>query len=104
MHRYRIEATPSTDADVEGAFDWYESEEPGLIIELLTELQSTYDRIADGPFGYQEIRPDVRRALLRRFPYGVYFSVMGDLRCGIGSAAYRERPRGMAKAPDVKAF
>jgi hypothetical protein len=36
------------------------------------------NRILDGPFKYQELRSGIRRALTRRFPYGVYFSVEDD--------------------------
>jgi hypothetical protein len=35
--RYRIEAEPSVDADIEAAFQWYESEEPGLGFEFVDE-------------------------------------------------------------------
>jgi plasmid stabilization system protein ParE len=60
-------------------FYWYEAEEPGLGIEFLDELRAAYDRIAEGPFKYQELRSGVRRALTRRFPYSIYFSVEGDV-------------------------
>jgi plasmid stabilization system protein ParE len=30
-------------------------------------------------FGYQDLRLGIRRALLRRFPYAVYFAVDGDV-------------------------
>ena len=43
------------------------------------ELRATYDRIADGPLAYQDLRSGIRRALLRRFPYAVYFAVDGDV-------------------------
>ena len=48
---------------------------PGL--EFLDELRATYHRVAAGPFGHQDLRSGVRRALLRRFPYAVYFAVSG---------------------------
>jgi len=32
-------------------------------------------RIADSPFKYQDLRSGIRRALVRRFPYAVYFAV-----------------------------
>ena len=32
-------------------------------------------RIIDHPFGYQDLRSGIRRALTLRFPYAVYFSV-----------------------------
>ena len=78
MKRHAIEAEPAVEADVEAAFDWYEGEEPGLGFEFLEELRAAYHRILDHPFGYQELRSGIRRALTRRFPYAVYFAVEGE--------------------------
>jgi len=78
VKRYAIEAEIAVEADVEAAFDWYEGEEPGLGFEFLEELRAAYERIVDHPFGYQDIRSGIRRALTRRFPYAVYFSVEGE--------------------------
>lgn len=77
MKRYAIEAETAVEADVEAAFDWYEGEEPGLGFEFLEELRAAYHRILEHPFGYQDLRSGIRRALTRRFPYAVYFSVEG---------------------------
>jgi plasmid stabilization system protein ParE len=76
---YRLLSEPSADLDVEAAFDWYEDERPGLGMEFLGELRAAYNRIAGGPHGYQDLRLGIRRALLRRFPYAVYFAVDGDV-------------------------
>jgi len=77
--RYRIDAEPSVDADIEAAFDWYEGEEPGLGFEFVDELRHAYRRILDGPFKYQELRSGVRRSITRRFPYAIYFSVEDEV-------------------------
>jgi len=76
---YRLVAEPRADLDVAATFDWYEKEEAGLGQEFLAELRATYDRVADGPLAYQDLRSGIRRALLRRFPYAVYFAVEGDV-------------------------
>jgi plasmid stabilization system protein ParE len=76
---YRLVSEPSVDLDVEAAYEWYENERAGLGIEFLDELRATYNRIADGPLKYQELRGGIRRALLRHFPYAVYFAIDGDI-------------------------
>jgi len=76
---YRLISEPPVDIDVEAAFEWYENEQPGLGVEFLDELRSTYNRIGDGPLKYQELRGGIRRALLRRFPYAVYFAIEADI-------------------------
>lgn len=75
MTGQRLVSAPRADLDVEAAFEWYENERSGLGLEFLDELRATYDRIADGPLKYQLIRSGIRRALLQRFPYAVYFAV-----------------------------
>jgi len=75
VKQYAIEAERAVEADVEAAFNWYEGEEPGLGLEFLEELRAAYHRIVDHPLGYQDLRSGIRRALTRRFPYAVYFSI-----------------------------
>lgn len=79
MTEYRLVAEPRVDLDIAAAYQWYENEEPGLGVEFVDQLLATYDRIAIGPRQYQSLRSGIRRALLRRFPYAVYFAVEGDL-------------------------
>ena len=78
MSRYRLLSDVASDADIEAAFEWYESEQPGLGLEFLDEVRAAYARILDGPFKYQELRSGIRRAITRRFPYAIYFSVEDD--------------------------
>jgi len=52
---------------------------PGLGLEFLDEVRAAYTRILDGPLKYQELRSSIRRALTRRFPYAIYFSLENDL-------------------------
>ena len=78
MKRYSVRTAPAVEAYVEAAFDWYEGEEPELGFGFLEELRAAYQRILDHPFGYQELRSGIRRALTRRFPYAVYFAVEGE--------------------------
>ena len=75
MKQYRLEATPTVELDIEATFDWYEREEAGLGSQFLVELRAAYARILDHPFGYQDLRAGVRRALTRRFPHAIYFSI-----------------------------
>jgi len=75
VKQYAIEAERAVEADVEAAFNWYEGEEPGLGLEFLEQLRAAYHRILYHPLGYQDLRSGIRRALTRRFPYAVYFSI-----------------------------
>jgi plasmid stabilization system protein ParE len=79
VSQYRIVAEPAVDADIEAAFEWYESEEPDLGFEFLDEVRAACQRILEGPLKYQVLRSGIRRALTRRFPYAIYFSIEGEV-------------------------
>lgn len=79
MTEYRLVAEPRVDLDIAATFDRYENEQIGLGREFLVELRATYDRVADGPLKYQHLRSGIRRALVRRFPYAVYFAIEDDV-------------------------
>lgn len=66
---------PLAEADVRDAAFWYENKREGLGAEFALELDALYERIVENPRQFPEIGEEVRRALLRRFPYAVYFVV-----------------------------
>ena len=79
MTPVRLISEPGADLDVASAFEWYEGERTGLGFEYLEELLAAYTRIADGSLHYQHLRSGIRRALLKRFPYAVYFAIEQDV-------------------------
>ena len=79
MTEYRLVAEPRADLDIAAAYQWYEAEGSGLGLEFLQQLSSAYDRIVQDPFKYRDLESGIRRALLRRFPYAVYFDVESDV-------------------------
>ena len=78
MNIYRLLSIQEVDSDIESAFTWYERERIGLGLEFLAEVRAAYDRIVESPQKYEVIRSGIRRALTRRFPYAVYFSIAED--------------------------
>lgn len=75
MNPYTLESYDSADADIEAAFQWYQTEQPGLGMEFLNEVRAAYRRILYNPLNYQELRSGIRRALTKRFPYAIYFAI-----------------------------
>jgi plasmid stabilization system protein ParE len=59
--------------DIEAAALWYEQQREGLGARFVAELDSVLDRIGRSPLQFPIIEAPVRRGLLRRFPYAVYF-------------------------------
>lgn len=75
MKHYRLEAEAAVEFDIGSVFSWYEAEEPGLGLEFLDQIRLVYRRILENPLGYEKQRSDVRRGLMRQFPYAIYFSI-----------------------------
>ena len=67
------EIRSEADADILEAALWYEERLDGLGLQFLGELDQVIERVAETPRLFPEIAPGVRRALLHRFPYSVYF-------------------------------
>jgi plasmid stabilization system protein ParE len=60
------------------AIDWYESQRVGLGDEFEEQVQAVLDRIAALPELHQCVLNDIRRTVVRRFPYLVYYRVKGN--------------------------
>lgn len=70
---------PAAAADIEDAYQWYESQRPGLGEEFLAALSLTRDRVLEHPEAFPVLHRDTRRVLIpRRFPYGLFYRIYGD--------------------------
>lgn len=74
----RILFHPEAESDVFQAFCWYEEKMPGLGARFRLSLDAALSAIQVRPEAYPIVHKQVRRALLRRFPYGVFFLVIGE--------------------------
>jgi plasmid stabilization system protein ParE len=73
-----VELTDPAAEDVIHASVTYELERPGLGFLFDEEVNAAIERIAQRPLQYPEISLAVRRALLRVFPYSVYFTIVDE--------------------------
>jgi len=70
---YPIRLRDEAERDATLAASWYEEQRVGLGQEFLDELLATLEAISEHPHAYPVLHRDVRRALMRRFPFGVFF-------------------------------
>jgi plasmid stabilization system protein ParE len=78
--------------EMDAAFAWYENRQPGLGTEFLRACEASFTAIARLPKAYREVHPRIRRALLRRFPYMVFFVAEPDRIVIIGVVHVRQSP------------
>lgn len=85
---------PEAQAELREAARWYEARRDGLGVELILEVDRTYQNVAARPQSYPLVpgAADVRRALVDRFPYAVVYMVQRSLVIVIAVAHGKRRP------------
>jgi len=72
--RRSVSIREAAEQDIVHAVDWYESRASGAGLRLVEEIRVGLHALADGFDGSPHPHvSDVRRLLLRRFPYGIVF-------------------------------
>src|SRR5216683_3057155 len=64
---------PEAADDVASAYAWYESRRPGLGEDFLSAVEAGLEGIRRQPDMHTAVHKGYRRALLRRFPYGLFY-------------------------------
>lgn len=73
--KYRLLVRRPAKADVRSAARVYELARPGLGREFVAEVDAALSRVAENPLQYQVLHRETRRAIVRRFPYGVFYRI-----------------------------
>lgn len=69
---------PDAEAELNAAVDYYESCEPGLGLAFALEASLALDRAEQYPIAWAPLDDVFRRSLLRRFPYGLIYTLRND--------------------------
>jgi len=75
----KIRFLPFAEWELDDAFRWYEQQVSGLGYEFLYEIDLTIQRIKTYPKSFAEIKPGIRQALVKRFPFCFIFSVEEEI-------------------------
>jgi len=75
---YALVFRPEVREELDEAYSWYESQQAGLGDEFLDCVDEMLNRICQMPESYAVVYRDVRRAVVRRFPYAVYYRIVSS--------------------------
>ena len=75
---YRLVLRTRVRADIESAASWYEGEREGLGAECVAAVDQALTAVERLPLRYPPVHKQVRRALVVRFPYAVFFVLERD--------------------------
>ena len=66
---------PEAEQDMREAYSWYEQQMPGLGANFLLYIDAQLRSLQRNPLQYPVVHQEVRRCLVRRFPYGIFYMV-----------------------------
>ena len=90
--RFTIRIIPAAARDAEAATQWYDRERTGLGRRFLAEVKRVSKRIREAPLQLPLVDEGVRRALLRTFPYAMFFSIDANVIVVVAIVHLHRRP------------
>ena len=72
---FKIIVKPIVFLDLDEALLWYESEQKGLASRFYKSFEDAIERIKRNPHAFLDVTPGVKRILLKRFPYKVFYTI-----------------------------
>lgn len=88
----QCQLTEAAHRELDEAVAWYREQQAGLQDLFLREFLSTIARIQAQPEIYMELRPGLRRGLMRRFPYSLIYEITGDTLLILAVAHQHRKP------------
>lgn len=70
---------PEAEHDVGEAYHWYEGRQVGLGEDFLRRVDACIQGILRNPEGHRTVYEFYRRALIRRFPYAIFYEYTDDV-------------------------
>ena len=90
----RIVLRPVAFAELEDARTWYDKKRAGLGEEFVREADQALRHIREAPTSFPHVHGAIRRLLMRRFPYGIFYCDSDTEIVILGITHLRRDPRG----------
>lgn len=98
MKSHQAIIRPEAESDISDAYQWYESQRKGLGENFLLCIEEALSRATRSPTAYSVVHKKIRRILIHRFPFGIFFiegessiSVLAVLHARRNPKAWKER-------------
>ena len=82
----------AAEEELDDAFEYYEYELEGLGKKFIDEFRKGIDRIQVLPNAWRIIEGNVRKCVLKKFPYNIIYAVEKDLIIILAVAHQRRKP------------
>lgn len=103
----RLVILVEAEEEAEEAARWYEQRSPGLGYDFLAELRTAFKQISAYPTRPSRVNSrlegvELRRFLLRRFPYMIVYQVIPDRVVVLATAHLKRKPQYWLKRVDAE--
>jgi plasmid stabilization system protein ParE len=88
----RLIVLPLAERDLEKAAKWYERQTQGLGARFLDSVDEVFRAIAGNPLQFSKASATARQALVRVFPYTVFFRLDGETVYVLACLHQRRKP------------
>jgi plasmid stabilization system protein ParE len=89
---FNVQVRRAAERDVVAAQIWYETQRSGLGTDFHFEVSQVLARLTDTPLIYPAIYRDVRRAVVHRFPYLLWYRVLDEKVTVLACTHTRQHP------------
>ena len=78
MKKYNLIINPFAEEDIKESMEWYNLQKEKLGEEFFQEIKKTAFSIKENPFQFEEIKNEIRQAIIKRFPFLMFFYIDGS--------------------------
>jgi toxin ParE1/3/4 len=89
----RLLFRPQAQSEILETRVWYDDQRPGLGRTFAAAVEETLSGIVRNPLAYPRVHGETRRALVPRFPYAIFFSIVADELVVLAVMHGRRHPR-----------
>jgi len=75
---FSVQVRRAAELDIAEAQVWYERQRSGLGADFRSEVSKVFAILRETPLIYPILYRDVRRALIHRFPYLLWYRIVGE--------------------------
>ena len=92
MSEFTVVLAPRAENDIAEAFGWYLARNATAADAFRAEVFETIDRLAEAPLSWPEDNEGNPKRVVKRFPYTVWFEVLGSTVTVLAVAHHKRRP------------
>jgi plasmid stabilization system protein ParE len=87
---YDLIIRPEAEAEMADAYAWYDQRVKGLGNQFLLSIDAVLQAVVRNPYQYPQVFKTIRRALIHRFPYAVFY-IVSDIRITVLAVFHLKR-------------